>query len=91
MTMFRIFLDLGIVASLFLAPFWLTLCLLGAGLLFIPYYWESVAFLFCIELLYHGPFSSFMMSIVSPPMIALALFFVVQHFRKLAQEQLFHF
>jgi hypothetical protein len=31
------------------------------------------------------------MSVVSPPIIALTLFFVVQHFRKLAQEQLFHF
>ena len=91
MIKFRIFLDISIIALLFVAPFWLTLCLLCVGILFVPYYWESVAFLFCVELLYHGPFSSFAVSVISPPMIALVLFFVIQHFRKLAQERLFHF
>lgn len=87
----RIILDIGILLSLFVAPFYVSLCLILIGLFFIPYYWESVALLFCIELLYQGPFPSFSASIVSPPLIALALFFAVQHFRRLAQEQLFHF
>jgi len=91
MIMMRIILNLVIVISLFIAPFPLSLFLMLCGLLFIPYYWESVALLFCIELLYQDPFSTFMMSVLSPPIIALAVFFVVQHFRKFAQEKLFYF
>lgn len=87
----RAILDTAIVILLFIAPFWLSLCLILIGLVFIPYYWESVALLFCIELLYHHSFTSFTLSLYSPPIIALMLFFAVQHFRKLAQEQLFHF
>lgn len=91
MTMTRIIFDICLVALLFVAPFWFTLGLILIGLLFIPYYWESVALLFCLELLYAGPLGTSMMWIISPPIIALAVFFVVQHFRKFAQEQLFHF
>lgn len=91
MSMPRVILDISILFSLFVAPFYVSLILMIIGLLFIPYYWESVALLFCVELLYLGPFPSLTMSIISPPMIALVLFFAVQHVRRLAQEQLFHF
>lgn len=87
----RIILDAAIVILLFVAPLWLPLILLFIGLLFIPNYWEFVLFLFCIELLYHPPFSSFAASLWSLPIGALVFFFVVQHFRKLAQGRLSHF
>ena len=91
MNTWRIILNIGILFSLFVAPFYLSLCLILIGLFFIPYYWESVALLFCIELLYQGPFPTLTASIISPPLYALVLFFAVQHVRRFAQEKLFHF
>ncbi len=91
MTISRIVFNICLAVLLFWGPFWLSLGLILIGLLFIPYYWESVVLFFFFELLYASPLGTSLMWVISPPIIALTFFFVVQHFRKVAQEQLFHF
>lgn len=77
--------------AIFVAPFWFPILLLVFGLFAIPYYFESVIALFCLELLYHGTMPAHETLIFSAPVIVLILFFAVQGLRRIASERIFRF
>lgn len=91
MSVFRMILDVVLVFAFFVGPFWLPIFLLFLGLLLIPYYWESVVALFCLELLYQGtPLSEGVLSFLVPVLIVL-FFFAFQGLRKVIHERIFRF
>ena len=50
----RILLGIFLFLSLFVTPFWISGIAAFIGLIIIPYYWEALIFLACIDLLYGG-------------------------------------
>lgn len=91
MNLLRPMLNVILFIAIFVAPFWLPICLLLLGLFTIPYYFESVIALFFLELLYHGTMSANETLLFSAPIIVTIVFFAVQGLRKIASEHIFRF
>jgi hypothetical protein len=83
--------NVALFIAVFVAPFWVSLCLLTLGLLIIPYYVESIIALFCFELLYHGSTEIHETLRLFTPVIVVAFFFAVQGLRRIAHEHIFRF
>lgn len=91
MKLLRPIYNLVLFVAVFVAPFWISLCLLTVGLFVIPYYVESIIALFCLELLYHGTTQTHETLFLFAPVIVAPLFFVVQSLRRIVHEHIFRF
>jgi hypothetical protein len=77
--------------AIFVAPFWLPICLLVLGVFAIPYYVEAVAALFFLELLYRGTTAMSETLLFFIPVIVVMCFFAAQGIRRVASEHIFRF
>jgi hypothetical protein len=91
MKLLRPMLNIALFLTIFVAPFWVPIALLILGLIMIPYYFESIIVLFCLELLYHGAMPLHEMLFLYAPAAVALLFFAFQGLRRVARERIFRF
>ena len=75
----RIILGISLAISVFVVPFWASAALALLGLIFIPYYWECLIFLLCVDVLYRGGVSDEIR--IWYPFTAVLLFALIQVIR----------
>lgn len=83
----RIVLGLALFVSLFLSHFWVTLSLAFLGLVLIPSYWEFIAVAISVEILYRGGEAFYPFFLTYLPLVAVAVFLIVELLRSYVREQ----